>query len=73
MTGRTLNAKEIQHALRLVLSKAQTQVAAERGALAAAVSICIATRGPVGAVDALRDLAELIERDVVLPEGELLQ
>jgi len=73
MPSQRLNAREIQYALKLVLEKAQTQIAAERGALAAAISITIVRRGPVGAVDALRDLADLIERDAVLPVGEVLQ
>lgn len=68
-----LSAWETQCAIALVLRKAQSQQEAERGALAAALAILVATSGPVGAVDKLRDLADLIERDLVLPSGEVMQ
>ena len=73
-TTTTLNARELQAAIAFVLKRATTQHAAEKGAMAAAVSIAIATRGPVEAVDYLRDLADLIEQDELLPkQGETMQ
>lgn len=68
-----LNGWETQCAIAHVLKKAISQEAAERGAVAAAISIVIRTRGPSNAVNYLRDLADVIERDVVLPPGQGLQ
>lgn len=64
-----LAAIQVQAAIRAALERAQSQSDAERGALAAAISIVIATRGPAGAVDLFRDLADLIERDELLDRG----
>jgi hypothetical protein len=68
-----LNAWETQCAIAFVLRKARSQGEAEKGGVAAAIAVTIATRGPVAAVDFFRDLADLIERDAVLPPGEVLQ
>ena len=74
MTNSTLNARELQAAIAFVLMRAETQHAAEKGAMAAAVSIAIATRGPASCIDYLRDLADLIEQDELLPKrGETMQ
>ena len=72
-TKDTLTAWEIQACIGLLLAKAQDQQAAEHGTVAAAVSVSIATRGPAAAVDYFRDLADLIERDAVLPAGASIQ
>lgn len=68
-----LDAREVQLAIGFVLKKAQSQEDAEKGALAAALSVMVATYGPVAAVDRLRDCADLIERDLILPRGDFLQ
>jgi len=68
-----LSAPEIQAAIALVLKKAKSQHDAEKGALAAALSVTVATHGPVAAVERLRDLADVIERDIILPRGGLMQ
>jgi hypothetical protein len=41
--------------------------------MAAALAVLIASQGPAGAVDYLRDLADVVERDAVLPNREVLQ
>ena len=69
----TLNALEVQFAIKFLLKRAQSQHDAEKGAIAAALSIMMATRGPAGAVEALRDLADIIEHDAVLPNRGPLQ
>ena len=68
-----LNAVEVKMAIKFVLQRAATQADAERGAIAAALSIIIATRGAAGAVDQLRDLADVIEHDLMVPPGEVMQ
>jgi len=68
-----LNAWETQCAIAMVLRKAQSQHDAEKGALAATLAIMVATNGAVGAVDRLRDCADLIERDLVLISEEVMQ
>lgn len=68
-----LNSREVQAAIGFVLRKASSQQDAERGALAAAISVCIATRGPAATVELFRDLADMIERDELLESGEWLQ
>jgi hypothetical protein len=68
-----LNAQEVQSAIAFVLRKASSLKDAEQGAISAALVVTVSRRGPVGAVDCLRDLADLIERDVVIPPGEVLQ
>lgn len=69
----TLNALEVQFAIKFVLQRAQSQHDAERGAIAAAISIMMASRGAAGAVEGLRDLADIIEHDAVLPRGGAVQ
>ena len=73
MTTERLNARELQTCIGLLMQKAESQQAAEHGAIAAAVSVSIATRGPAAAVDYFRDLADLIERDCLMPAGSRIQ
>jgi RecJ-like exonuclease len=68
-----LTAIEVQAEIRLILRKAATVDDAEKGALSAAIVATVQTYGPVDAINRLRDLADVIERDLVLPRGEVLQ
>jgi len=68
-----LNAREMQAAIAHLARRATSQHDAEKGTLAAAVAIMVATYGPALAVERLRDVADLIEHDAVLPDGGHLQ
>ena len=68
-----LNSREVQAAVAFIALRAMSQADAEKGLVSAALAIVLATRGPVGAVDYLRDLADVIEHDAVLPPGEAMQ
>lgn len=69
-----IDAWQVQMAIARVLQSAKSQADAQKGSMAAAVSILIATQVPERAVEYLRDLADIIERDEVLPRsGEVLQ
>jgi len=68
-----LSAWQTQLAIKEVLLHAASQDSAEKGAVAAALSIMIATRGPMATVDYLRDLSDKVERDAVLPNEQVSQ
>jgi len=69
----TLSAWETQLAVAMVARRADSLAAATRGVLAAAICLMIRQSGPANTVEWFRDLADTIERDVVLPRGEAVQ
>ena len=68
----TLDADELEAAIRFILAKSIDRASAQRGLLAAALSVIIENYGHATAAELLRDLADETEQ-LVLPRGGLMQ